>query len=427
MPRWNSLVKRALTQRRRKPPSRYAVSTTSVTVNEGVTVYFNVTTLNVPDDTTLYYTLNGSVNSADIFNGATSGSFIVTNGQANVSVGIAYDGSTSSEGIETVGIQIRTNSNIGNVVATSGLVNINDSSVGYAAELLMVGGGGGGGGGAHGGGGGAGGVLNISYNFDLAQSYTVIVGGGGAGGGKPGRGSNGGNSYVYIVVDPSYQTASAIGGGAGGAETAYIFDRFGGAGGSGGGCAGVFYSGCGGGVYLIPTGGAGTAGPPRQGYDGGSTLSCYTSISTKSSGGGGGAGGAGANAGSGTGVVSAGGVGTNAYSGWASATSSGSGGYFAGGGGGSKEGGGSGNTGGAGGAGGGGYGSGGTGVSGLSNTGGGGGGGERASGSTGGGGGGSGIVIIRYPGSQRANGGTVYSSGGYTYHKFLTSDTFTPL
>jgi hypothetical protein len=40
--------------------------------------------------------------------------------------------------------------------------------------------------------------------------------------------------------------------------------------------------------------------------------------------------------------------------------------------------------------------------------------------------GGSGIVIIRYLGSQRGSGGTVYSSGGYTYHKFTSSGTYTP-
>jgi hypothetical protein len=42
-----------------------------------------------------------------------------------------------------------------------------------------------------------------------------------------------------------------------------------------------------------------------------------------------------------------------------------------------------------------------------------------------GGNGGSGVVIIRYAGSQVATGGTVTSSGGYTYHTFTTSGTFT--
>jgi hypothetical protein len=39
--------------------------------------------------------------------------------------------------------------------------------------------------------------------------------------------------------------------------------------------------------------------------------------------------------------------------------------------------------------------------------------------------GGSGIVIIRYAGAQRGTGGTVVSSGGFTYHTFTTSGTYT--
>jgi hypothetical protein len=34
-------------------------------------------------------------------------------------------------------------------------------------------------------------------------------------------------------------------------------------------------------------------------------------------------------------------------------------------------------------------------------------------------------VIIRYLGSQRGLGGTIVASGGYTYHTFTTSGTFT--
>lgn len=57
---------------------------------------------------------------------------------------------------------------------------------------------------------------------------------------------------------------------------------------------------------------------------------------------------------------------------------------------------------------------------GTPNTGGGGGsaGNNNASGP---GKGGSGIVVIRYKGTQRAQGGTISYSGGYTYHKFLAT------
>tara|TARA_B100000161_G_scaffold238880_1_gene190052 strand:- start:5252 stop:6154 length:903 start_codon:yes stop_codon:yes gene_type:complete len=40
--------------------------------------------------------------------------------------------------------------------------------------------------------------------------------------------------------------------------------------------------------------------------------------------------------------------------------------------------------------------------------------------------GGSGVVIIRYQGAQRGSGGTVTSSGGYTYHQFNSSGTYNP-
>ena len=60
---------------------------------------------------------------------------------------------------------------------------------------------------------------------------------------------------------------------------------------------------------------------------------------------------------------------------------------------------------------------------GMTNTGGGGGG--RAHDGTNGSAGGSGIIIIRYAGDQVGSGGTVTSSGGYTYHKFTSSGTYT--
>jgi hypothetical protein len=59
---------------------------------------------------------------------------------------------------------------------------------------------------------------------------------------------------------------------------------------------------------------------------------------------------------------------------------------------------------------------------GTANTGGGGGGGYATSGAAGG----SGIVVIRYLGVQKATGGnTIVTKGGYTYHYFTSSGTFT--
>jgi len=63
-----------------------------------------------------------------------------------------------------------------------------------------------------------------------------------------------------------------------------------------------------------------------------------------------------------------------------------------------------------------------TGAAGGANTGNGGGGSNFSNAA---GAGGSGLVIIRYLGAQKATGGTVTSSGGYTIHTFTTSGTFT--
>lgn len=72
----------------------------------------------------------------------------------------------------------------------------------------------------------------------------------------------------------------------------------------------------------------------------------------------------------------------------------------------------------------GGFGGSGNGVAGTANTGNGGSGAQAGTGRSGGNGG-SGVVIIRYLGSQRGTGGTVSTAGGYTYHTFTTSGTYT--
>jgi hypothetical protein len=260
----------------------------------------------------------------------------------------------------------------------------------YTVEVLAVAGGGGGGY-EIGGGGGAGGVVYLTTTpLATRTSYTVLVGAAGT----PAStnitpGTNGGNSQFGSFT-------AAIGGGYGGNNAALAA----GSGGSGGGAGEAGYQ------------GSGTSG---QGYGGGNAVGGPG----YGSGGGGGAGAVGQ-----TGTTTAGGAGgagTNTYSTWASATSTGVGGYYAGGGGGGAY---TGYTAGAGGAGGGGA-AGTPATAGTANTGGGGGGYKYNGTSAAGAAGGSGIVIIRYAGIQRGAGGTVTSSGGYTYHTFTTSGTFT--
>jgi hypothetical protein len=265
-------------------------------------------------------------------------------------------------------------------------------------EVLVVAGGGGGGS-WHGGGGGGGGLIYSSaVSVTPGSAATVTVGAGGAGGGNtaagtsPNGGVNGGNSVFGYLT--------AIGGGGGGS-----YANNGSSGGSGG--AGTNWS-------VSATGGSATSG---QGFAGGSNNG-----EINYGGGGGGAGGTAKglsnNSGgdglpyniSGIQTYYSGGGGAGVYPGYPNGTSYGYGGLGGGGNGGDGP-----------------HGGGTTPGNGSSNTGGGGGG--VADLYKIGGSGGSGIVIVRYPGPQKAIGGTVTSSGGYTIHTFTSvgSTTFTPL
>mgnify|MGYP001236712454 CR=1 FL=1 len=179
-------------------------------------------------------------------------------------------------------------------------------------KLLMVAGGGGGGG-TIGGGGGAGGVV-YNASVTLSGAKTIVVGNGGGGGQgwdyTPRAGTSGSNTTFTGMT-------TAIGGGAGGGfGTNLVDDPL--SGGSGGG--GHQLS-----TYPYNEGASGTAGPPRQGYDGGDSHS-----GTNYGGGGGGAGGAGGNSSGNNG--GAGGIGVDYSSDFT--TTYGDSGWFASGGGG---------------------------------------------------------------------------------------------
>lgn len=257
-----------------------------------------------------------------------------------------------------------------------------------AIDYLLIGGGGGGAPAdsstRQGGGGGAGGLLQGSTTV-AAGSYPIVIGAGGPGNVGTGLGTDDPNQR--IGQNSTFNGLTALGGGGGGSSGA-------GAGGNGG-------SG-GGGGRNNGVAGTGTVG---QGNNGGVGGPGGTTDSAIGGGGGGGAGGVGT-AGTGT-TGGAGGIGI------LSSITGSSNGYAGGGGGASMATPGSaGFGGGAGGAG--------PGTAGTANTGGGGGGGSNASV---GGNGGSGVCIVRYPGSQRAYGGSISSSGGYTIHTFASSGT----
>jgi len=252
-------------------------------------------------------------------------------------------------------------------------------------EYLIVGGGGAGAvrdGGAGGAGGLLSGIITVS-----PQNYSIVVGEGGVGvqSAIQIEGNNGQNSSAFGLT--------AIGGGGGGRYT-----QQGRTGGSGGGN--------GGNTSGLANGGLGTS---EQGNNGGkATVGQFTGA------GGGGAGGPGED-------VVTNEIGSNGGPGLPS-NISGTLQFYAGGGGGSGT-----TLAGLGGSGIGGNGTTGAGIagSGQPNTGSGGGSARSSNGT--GGSGGSGIVIIRYPGPQRATGGTVTTVGNDIVHTFTGNGTFTVL
>lgn len=265
--------------------------------------------------------------------------------------------------------------------------------INYTIEYLIVAGGGGGGS-KRGGGGGAGGYYTGTLTVLPTSGYPITIGGGG-------NGSSAGLNNATNGVNSTAFSQTAIGGGRGaGYDTTLLANGV--SGGSGGGAAR--------GETSAPssTGGAGTAG---QGNAGGNSNASFSNGA-----GGGGAGSAGSAPPSGVG--GAGGAGLN----WQSLGT-----FYAGGGGGGAAT--TADAGGAGGNGGGGYGGGASpspmndGTAGTANRGGGGGGAGDAPTFVGGNGG-SGVVILRYSGVQRGAGGTVVTTGGFTYHTFTASGTY---
>jgi len=100
----------------------YAFGVIPTSINEGSAGTFNVTTTNVANSTTLYWTI--ATNSGDF--STINGSFTITSNTGSFSVTPTAD--LTTEGAETFTVSIRTVSVIGDVVATSNTVTINDTS-----------------------------------------------------------------------------------------------------------------------------------------------------------------------------------------------------------------------------------------------------------------------------------------------------------
>lgn len=185
----------------------YSISPSTTSVDEASVVTFSITTTNVPNGTTLYYTLSGSANSSDFTSGSTNGSFVITDNSGTVYITASNDATT--EGSESFQFQLRTESISGTIVATSSTITINDTSLTPAMtggtvstqggdrihtftssdtlivsstktiSYLVIAGGGGGGNACCSGGGGAGGYVESTMTINPG-TYTITIGAGGA-------------------------------------------------------------------------------------------------------------------------------------------------------------------------------------------------------------------------------------------------------
>jgi hypothetical protein len=210
----------------------YDISPNITEMTEGETVTYTVTVANVPDGT-YYWTNAGTTVAADFTDSAMSGSFTVTGGSGTITRTLVSD--LTTEGSETIILQLRTVSTSGTIVATAATVTVLDTSttpVGQAEYTtagtftwtapagvtsvcaVCVGGGGGPAANASGATGGGGGGLGWKNNISVTpgQGYTVVVGNGGT---RTTSGTAGAGGQSYFI-----SAATVAGNGGGGGITA---------------------------------------------------------------------------------------------------------------------------------------------------------------------------------------------------------------
>jgi hypothetical protein len=270
----------------------YVVSPSATSVNEGSTVTFSITTTNVPDGTPLYWSNAGTTSATDFTPNASLGGVTISGGTASFSLTLANDATT--EGPETIVVQLRTGSTTGPIVATAATVTVNDTSTTpvvpttalytftsanpswtvpagtTSITILAVGGGGAGGqpdGSTNeGGGGGGGGGVVYQRNISIPGGTVLNIQVGAGGAPAAGRGHGGAGSDTSISYNlgggPSAIVAYGSGGGGGYADYA------GGSGASGGG-GNPWFSAGGGGSALYGTQGNAGSGGNENNYGGG--------------------------------------------------------------------------------------------------------------------------------------------------------------
>jgi len=104
----------------------YSIAPAASNVNEGGNLTINVTTTNITNGTTFYWTINHSTTSTSDFS-TNSGSFTITTNAGSFTVGPVADQVT--EGAESFTVSMRPYSTSGVVLATTSSITINDTSI----------------------------------------------------------------------------------------------------------------------------------------------------------------------------------------------------------------------------------------------------------------------------------------------------------
>lgn len=107
-------------------PKTYSISPDKLSVDEGSSVFFTITTTNIPDGTYLYWITTGTVVAEDFEDTTLSGSISLIGNSSSINRTVAADSLT--EGSETFRILLYTDVDLTNLVATSNEVTINDTS-----------------------------------------------------------------------------------------------------------------------------------------------------------------------------------------------------------------------------------------------------------------------------------------------------------
>ena len=108
----------------------YSVSPSTTSVSEPNSVTWTITTTNIANGTTLYWTNSGTTNLSDFTAAVNSGSFTINSNTGSVSLTLGQ--LDTLEGTETIIFEVRTGSTSGPIVATAATVSVSDATNSFA-------------------------------------------------------------------------------------------------------------------------------------------------------------------------------------------------------------------------------------------------------------------------------------------------------